>query len=53
MVADATEHLAQERFGVIRVEFGRSDQAVERRSPIAAGVATGKEKVLAPQRDAA
>ena len=39
--------------GLYAVEFGRSDQAVERRSPIAAGVAAGKEEVLAPQRDAA
>ncbi len=42
MFADACEHLAQKRFGVVTVQFRAAQQAVDRRGGLAAGIATGE-----------
>lgn len=42
MLADAREHLAQERFRIVTIEFGGSEKTVERRRTIAAGIDAGE-----------
>jgi hypothetical protein len=46
MRADAGDHVAQVGLGLEAVEFGRSDQRIEQRGALAAGVAARKEPVL-------
>src|SRR5579863_100756 len=53
MFADAREHLAQKRFEIVPVELRAAEQAIKRRRALAAAIAAGEEKVLAPQRHTA
>ena len=46
MVGDARDHFAHKRWQIEPVEFGRSQQAVDRSGTITAGVATGEQIVL-------
>jgi hypothetical protein len=47
MFGDAREHLAQKRFGIVAVEFGGPQQAVDCRSTITACITAGEQIVLA------
>src|SRR5450755_4601756 len=42
MIGDALEHRADKRLGVVAVEFGAAQQAVDRRSSLTAGIAAGE-----------
>src|SRR6185312_4390661 len=49
MLGDAGEHLAQVRLRVDAVEFGGTDQTVERGGAFAPGVRSGEEIVFSPE----
>jgi hypothetical protein len=42
MIGDALEHRADKRLKVVAVEFGATQQTVDRRSSLAAGIAPGE-----------
>jgi hypothetical protein len=48
--ADASDDLAQIRFGLDAIELGRANERIEQRRPLAAGVAAGEQPVLSSQR---
>ena len=47
MFGDSREHLAEKGFGIVAVEFGGSQQAVECRGSITACIAAGEQIILA------
>ena len=53
MIGNLCQHLAQIAFGIYAVEFGRADQAINRRRPFAAHLRAGKQIILAVQSDSA
>ena len=53
MLGDALEHVAQIGFGIEAIELRGAEQRVDRRGAFAAGIGTGEEIVLAPERDRA
>jgi hypothetical protein len=52
MFRDAREHLAEKRFGIVTVEFGAAQQAVDCRSSLTACITAGEQLILAPKRNA-
>jgi hypothetical protein len=51
MIGDAPHYARQIPFRVDPVQLRRANQAVDRRRPLAAGIGTGEQIVLASQRD--
>lgn len=51
MIGDAPHHSTQVGFRGNAVQFRRADQTVDRRRPLAAGIGTGEQIILASQRD--
>jgi hypothetical protein len=49
MIGDARDHVAQKRFGIVAVELGAAQQAVDRRSSLTADITAGEQVVLAPR----
>lgn len=47
MLGDAADHMTQVGLGVEAVEFGRADQAVNRRRTLASRVGAREEEILA------
>ncbi len=53
VIRDARNDETQISLGIKPVESGRADQAVECRGPFAAGIRSGEQEVLSPQRHGA
>lgn len=51
MVGDAGQQLAQVCFRVQAIELGRTDETVDRRSALAAGIGPCEQVILPPQSD--
>lgn len=51
MLSNVHEHVSQVRLRIQLVELGRTQQRVDRRSTLTAGVGTRKQVILSSQRD--
>jgi len=51
MVGDAGQHVSEVRFGIETVEFGATDQAVDRGGALTAGIGAGEQVVFPAQSD--
>jgi len=52
MFGDPREHLAEKRFGIVAVEFGAAQQAVNCRRPLTACITAGEQIIFAPKCNA-